>query len=313
MGLERYVQVYSLKIATGIHGDIPDFTLPGQALHDGLPNQIHLFNLSLEGPRVPMIREDIIKYAPSALVVIAAGNDKLNMNAPENLRVNGSFRKDNGAPLDNVIFVAALMDVGDLTPDSNRGDVAVEIAAPGNNIWSTVQGGGFGAITGTSQAAPLVTSTAAILLAERESFPAEIKERILATCDWDDKLSKSHLVAEGCRLNMAKAVITTSDLVELYTSSAQGTPTWLRGTVDSTLLQVEDLKGKPVDSSVIQRIWFKDRRGNVRVALRGAGHISAKLKSSKITLVLRNGDICPLTHVPCEIDAQDVHDIVFKW
>jgi hypothetical protein len=33
--------------------------------------------------------------------------------------VNGTLRNDDGSPLDNVIFVAALMDIGELITDSN--------------------------------------------------------------------------------------------------------------------------------------------------------------------------------------------------
>jgi hypothetical protein len=314
LGLERFIQVYSLKIATGTNGMIPDFTLPGQALHDGLANDIHLFNLSLEGPRVPMIREDIVKHAASALLVVAAGNDGLDLNKPENLHVNGSFRTDDGKPLENVLFVAALMDVGALTPNSNHGDVAVQIAAPGNNIWSTVQGGGFDAITGTSQAAPLVTSTAAILSAERVAYPAEIKDRILATCDWDEKLSRAKLIAEGCRLNMAKAVVTGTDLVELVAKNSESQPIWLRGDVDRMRLEVTDAAGDAIDTTGLERMLLINTSGSVRVAMKAAGHLSGHLKSKSIFLKLRAGEICPNAMTgPCELHAVEVRDVVFGW
>jgi len=314
LGLERFIQVYSLKIATGTNGVIPDFTLPGQALHDGLANDIHLFNLSLEGPRVPMIREDILKHATSALLIVAAGNDGLDLNKSENLHVNGSFRTDDGSALENVIFVSALMDVGALTTDSNHGDVAVQIAAPGNNIWSTVQGGGFDAITGTSQAAPLVTSTAAILLAERAAYPSEIKDRILATCDWDAKLSKQKLVAEGCRLNMAKAVVSGTDLVELVAKDPAVQPVWLRGNIDRTQLRVTDSRGVPIEANDIERMLIMDANGAVRVALRAAGHHSAQLLSKKIVIKLQDGYLCPHSGSgACNLDLLEIRDIVFGW
>jgi hypothetical protein len=313
--LEQYVQVYSLKIAAGAKGVIPDFTVPVQALHDSLPNQIHIFNLSLEGPSFPMIRDDIKVHTADALLVLAAGNDATDLNKSENLHVNGAFRNDDGTPLENVIFVAALTDVSPppLTPDSNKGDLAIQIAAPGNNIWSTVQGGGFGAITGTSQAAPLVTATAAILLAEHQAFPSEIKERILATCDWDDSLRRQHLVAEGCRLNMAKAIVATTDIVELSSQNTQDPPRWLRGLVERGSIQLKTVAGKVVDPATIQRIFFPDHSGTVRIAIQGGGHRSATLLSSNILVTLDAGETCPRNSDPCQLRTNELQDIVFRW
>ena len=282
--LEEHIKVYSLKVAEGSDGVIPDFTFPGQALSDSLPNQIHLINLSLEGPRAAYIRDDIIKkHSSDTLLVVAAGNDQKNLNDKNNLHFNGTFRNDDGTPLGNVILVGALMEDGSLTPNSNRGDIAVQIAAPGNNIYSTVQGGGFGSFTGTSQAAPLVTSTAAILLAEHsEAYPATIKERILATCDWDEALRSSHLVAEGCMLNMAKAIASETDIIELVSHSKGVVPIWLRGTVRKNQFKLSDEQGHAIAQSQLQRIWFSDRNGNVRVAVQGGGHQS--VGSSRVDL-----------------------------
>ena len=313
--LEDYVQVYSLKIAAGSTGEISDFSVPAQALYDSLPNQIHIFNLSLEGPPFPMLRDDIKRHAVDALIVLAAGNDAKDLNESDNLQVNGAFRNEDGTPLDNVLFVAALMDAGPapLTPDSNKGDLAIQIAAPGNNIWSTVQGGGFGAITGTSQAAPLVTATAAILLAEHPADPSEIKERILATCDWDDALRRQHLVAEGCRLNMAKALIATTDIVELSSRDEQGSPEWLRGTVDRSRIRLKGPGGKAIDPAKLLRISFPDQSGKVRIAVQRSGHQSATLSSPIIFVTLDPGETCPGNSNPCQVPIGEVHDIVFRW
>lgn len=313
LSLEEHVKVYCLKIAQGADGNIPDFTFPGQALTDSLPNQIHLINLSLEGPRSPFIRDDIAKHSSDALLVLAAGNDQKDLNDQKNLHFNGTFRNDDGTPVRNVIIVAALMDDGTLTPDSNRGDIAVQIAAPGNNIYSTVQGGGFDVITGTSQAAPLVTSTAAILLAEHDAYPSAIKDRILATCDWDDALKTSHVVAEGCKLNMAKAIVSQTDIVELVPHDKGVPPKWLRGTVKKDQFQLVDDQGQTIDPQEIQRMWFSDRDGNVRVAVQGSGHKPSKLALSKIVITLDPGEQCPTGSNPCEIDSKVVQDIVFRW
>jgi hypothetical protein len=205
------------------------------------------------------------------------------------------------------------MDDGTLTPDSNRGDLAVEIAAPGNSILSTIQGGGFGAITGTSQAAPLVTSTAAILLAEHYTYPSVVKERILATCDWDNTLKQQGLVAEGCKLNMAKAIVSRTDILELISHDKLVSTKWLRGTLSRAQFQLKDDQGQVIDPLMIERIWFSDRTGGVRVAVQGAGHKVAEFSSAKVVIALDPGESCPTATNPCEVAASEVQDIVFRW
>jgi hypothetical protein len=303
MDLENYVKIYSLKIA-GKYG-IPDFSFPSDALYQSMPDDIHLFNLSLEGPQSMMLRDVIKSHSEQGLLVVAAGNDATDMNS--DLKSNGTFREDNGTALANVIIVAALTDVGKLTPKSNYGNLAVEIAAPGDNIYSTIRGGSFGSMTGTSQAAPLVTATAAILLAEHSAYPSQIKERILSTCDWDDTLSK--LVAEGCELDMAKAITSKADIVELVSGD------WLYGTVRTDQLHLSDASGNVIDASNLHRIWFSDQNGNVRVAVRGGGHAVAKLSSAKVIIEdLHDAKQCTGPNSDSrEIDIKEIKDIVFRW
>lgn len=324
MNLKDHINVYSLKIA-GVYGrsgeyGIPDFSFPSQALYEGMPNRMHLFNLSLKGPTFPMLRDQIIAHSRESLIIVAAGNDALDLNLKENLdcvSCNGTFRNGSedvpldvgkvGTPLDNVLLVGALDKTG-LRTDSNKGDRVVEIAAPGSDICSTVLGGHFGVLSGTSQAAPLVTSTAAILLAEHDAFPSETKERILDTCDWDEGLKNQHLIAEGCKLNMAKAVISETDVVELTTGE------WQRGIVKRDEIELTDAAGSKIDPSTVVRIWFTDHAGNVRVAIKGGGHKDAKLSSTKLHVNLRTNDKC-LTGAtnPCEIDTNKAHDVIFRW
>lgn len=63
----------------------------------------------------------------------------------------------------NIITVANLMFDGNLDETSNFGAASVDIAAPGIYILSTVSGHGYGYMSGTSMAAPMVTGTAAMI------------------------------------------------------------------------------------------------------------------------------------------------------
>lgn len=107
----------------------------------------------------------------SMLFVTAAGNNGINSNStpmfPASLR------------LPNLISVAYITSDGTLAVDSNYGVSTVDIAAPGENIYSTLVGG-YGYSSGTSMAAPHITGLAAMMYAYQENiYPAQVKELII--------------------------------------------------------------------------------------------------------------------------------------
>lgn len=67
---------------------------------------------------------------------------------------------------ENVITVGNLMFDGTLSESSNYGAQSVDIAAPGTYILSSVPGG-YGFMSGTSMAAPMVTGVAALVYSSR--------------------------------------------------------------------------------------------------------------------------------------------------
>jgi thermitase len=96
------------------------------------------------------------------LFVAAAGNEKSNSD------INGFYPADYG--YSNIISVTAIDENRRVLPSSNYGTHTVDIAAPGNNIVSTLPGGKFGTMTGTSQATAFVTGTAALLMAQNSEL-----------------------------------------------------------------------------------------------------------------------------------------------
>lgn len=83
---------------------------------------------------------------------------------------------------DNIIGVANIRSTGELNSGSNYGATHVDLAAPGTNILSTVNQGGYNYMTGTSMAAPHVSAVAAMLKSVNPEMTSnQIKARLLAT------------------------------------------------------------------------------------------------------------------------------------
>jgi thermitase len=91
------------------------------------------------------------------LVVAAAGNESSNSEKRPFYPANYH--------LPNILSVTATDGrPGGLLPSSNFGKRSVAVAAPGKEIRSTLPGGGFGTMTGTSQATAFVTGAAVRVL-----------------------------------------------------------------------------------------------------------------------------------------------------
>ncbi|MGD2062652.1 MAG: S8 family serine peptidase [Nitrospirota bacterium] len=91
----------------------------------------------------------------------------------------------------------------------NWGDTSIDLAAPGTDILSTLDGGGYQILTGTSQATAMVSGALALLLAEDTSLTiADARSRILKAVDVMPALAGR--CATGGRLNLAKLFSSSS-------------------------------------------------------------------------------------------------------
>ncbi len=141
--------------------------------------------------------------ASGMLLVAAAGNGvddrPLDLDNVENPSLPAAH------PSDLVLSVAAT-DIDDrLLFNSNFGATTVDLAAPGLDILSTIPGGGYGTLTGTSMATPFVTGTAALVWARYpEATALEIKQAIVQGVDAVPGLAFK--VLTGGRLNAAGAL-----------------------------------------------------------------------------------------------------------
>jgi Subtilisin-like serine proteases len=110
------------------------------------------------------------------------------------------------AAYDSVIAVSATSLIDSSTYFSNIGD-EIELAAPGANIRSTIQDGGYGFKSGTSMATPHVSGVVALLLSADSGLePAEVREILAATA--------TDLGEEGKDIYYGNGLVNASAVIE---------------------------------------------------------------------------------------------------
>jgi subtilisin family serine protease len=126
---------------------------------------VDVINMSLGGPAGSAALQRAVERALSAgvVVVAAAGNSGPN---PNTVGFPGGYP--------GVIAVAASDSNDQVASFSSRGD-AVAFIAPGVNIKSTVPGGGYKALSGTSMASPHVAGLAALAVERGAKGPEGVR------------------------------------------------------------------------------------------------------------------------------------------
>lgn len=146
-----------------------------QAIRYAQENGADICNLSMGAAVYDEELDSMIRNSPMLFVVSAGNGDEqgLGYDIDANPVYPASYTSE------NIITVGNLMFDGSLEESSNYGAVGVDIAAPGTYILSTTVGG-YGFMTGTSMAAPMVTGTAALIYSGRPDLSlADVRRVIL--------------------------------------------------------------------------------------------------------------------------------------
>ena len=136
--------------------------------------------------------------ANNILFVTAAGNTSDNNDDPSLRRYPCGYDRP------NEICVAATTQSDKLAGFSNYGVNTVDLAAPGRNVYSTLRGGTYGYVSGTSMATAEVSGAAALVLSSDDLPATALKDDILASAKPLPALAG--LVQAGARLDVCAAI-----------------------------------------------------------------------------------------------------------
>lgn len=201
-GVAQSVSIMAVKYYSDSNPGTVNLSNTVRAINYAIDHGARIINYSGGGPEFSEEEYLAIRRAEAngILFVAAAGNEHHNADLPENYYYPSAYR------LSNIISVAATNMRNQLLSSSNWGKRAVDIAAPGENIFSTLPGNRYGYMTGTSQATAFVTGVAALLLSQNPKLtPPEIRDIIVKSADRVPQL-EGKLAAAG-KINAYSALL----------------------------------------------------------------------------------------------------------
>ncbi len=201
-GVAQKVSIMAVKYyAEGAPGSV-NLRNTVKAIEYAVRKGARIINYSGGGPEFSEEEYLAIKKAEAAgvLFVAAAGNEHQDTDLVENYYYPSAYR------LSNIISVAATDIQNNLLKSSNWGKKKVDVAAPGENIYSTLPAGRYGYMSGTSQATAFVSGMAALLLARDPTLtPSQLREIIMTSVDRLPQLESR--VSTGGRVNAYSALL----------------------------------------------------------------------------------------------------------
>ncbi|RFS14858.1 S8 family serine peptidase [Emticicia sp. C21] len=174
-------------------------------------NGANIINISWGGSAYSATNQSVIDnaYASGVMIIAAAGN-------------NGQNTTYYPASYNRVISVASVTSLDEKSYFSNYG-TTVDLVAPGSNIYSTIPTNKYDYLSGTSMAAPIVSSVFAYVWSVKPHLnQSELENLIKSTCDNIDSQNSSYsgLLGSG-RINVLKAVSCMEDNIQpIITPSA---------------------------------------------------------------------------------------------
>ncbi len=171
----------------------------GRAIRYAVDNGAKVLSNSYGSPSFTQAMKDAIAYTAQkgALFVCASGNSRKNMDMDEEQDYPSCYGVENQ-------LVVGATNNRDLSTFCNFGSM-VEIAAPGENMFSLFPKGQYRSFSGTSQACPLVAGAATMVWMQHPDWTwRQVKQALLDSADQVRGLSR--YVVGGLRLNLLNAL-----------------------------------------------------------------------------------------------------------
>jgi subtilisin family serine protease len=229
-------------------GDYAPATAVASAIHYAASHGAKIINMSFGGPETFSGIRTAIDYAVARDVLLVA-----------------SAHNKSEAGYNYPAVYQDVLAVGATDPDDKRASLSnygswVDISAPGQAVVSTVPGGGTLAVSGTSQASPIVAGVAALVKSAHPTWTAEqVRTQLLATADDLNAGNPEYAGLLGAgRVNAARAV------GPLVSTSLP----YLAGSTSSESTGNGDQQLSPGDTASISVAWrFRSSAGSATARL----------------------------------------------
>ncbi len=151
-----------------------------------------------------VVRDTINQIARNGvLVVVSAGNDSSGPFSWHDIDVDAKFPASFDSA--NTLVIASTTSGGNLSSFSNVGARNVDVASPGSDIYSTINGNRYSMASGTSMAAPNASGVAAMIMGYYPQFPVATVKKVLMDSVTKVPDYRGKMVSEG-RLNLKAAL-----------------------------------------------------------------------------------------------------------
>ncbi len=151
-----------------------------------------------------VVRDTINQIARNGvLVVISAGNDSMGPFSWHDIDVDAKYPASFDSA--NTLVIASTTSGGNLSSFSNIGARNVDVASPGSDVYSTINGNRYSMASGTSMAAPNASGVAAMVMGYFPQLSVATVKKVLMDSVTKVPDFKGKLVSEG-RLNLKAAL-----------------------------------------------------------------------------------------------------------
>lgn len=218
-GVAPKVKVASVKVVNNAGESFPEYLVcgfmwSGQRQLAVTNTSLNLFDLwcgelGITGPA---------RLSVTRAINYASGRGVVNVSSSGNAGMDVSWQRaeschDPVAENSTVVHVASVTNKGRLSNFSSYGRRMVDIAAPGENVLSDSTGRGFEKRTGTSQAAPQVAGTLALMKSRK---PSASRSTLVKTLRKTTKAVPLRTVGSDCRGTARNNTCTGSGQLDTY-------------------------------------------------------------------------------------------------